>query len=117
MQGLEDFAGAERVGDAVPFEIFAQICADAAHDDIDPLFLQFRNQIVHGAPGGKINVGDRAGVDHEMAHGSRRGGDQVARLVGEAIGIGVEQVGAEAIDDQARRRFKTGLSRDRPPAA
>jgi hypothetical protein len=71
-------------------------------------FLQLRQKIAKGPPGVKVDVRERAGVDHEIAHMRRRRGDQLARLVCEAVDVGVEQIGAEAIDDQARSGLQAG---------
>ena len=99
MQRAEDFLGAERLDDAVPFKICAQVGADAAHHHVDLPILQLRQKIAKGPPGGKVDVRERASVDHETAHRRRRRGDQLARLVCEAVDVGVKQIGAEAIDD------------------
>ena len=61
--------------------------------------------------GGYVHVQDRFGVDDEPFDRLRRAVDESAHLVGEAVGVGVEEIGAEAVDDEP------GLGLHRPGAA
>jgi CNT family concentrative nucleoside transporter len=94
MQRREDFLHAKRLDKGVLLQIDAQTGADPAHDDVNLLFPEFAEQVAERPRGGIVYIGQRGRVDYEMAHRRRRLGDQVARLVGETVGVGVEQIGA-----------------------
>ena len=64
--------------------------------------LQLAEQVAQRPGGGIIHVGDRARVDDEPCHRLGRAVDQRPRLVGETVGVGVEEISAEAVENQAR---------------
>ena len=92
---------ADHVGDPVAIHVGAQIGVDAGKDDVDTGAAEIVAKIMHRASGGEVDRGDRPGIDHQPAHRRRRVRDQTAHLVREEIGVGIEQIGAEMVDDQS----------------
>src|SRR5271157_4545123 len=89
------------LANAVPVEVRAQIGAHARERDANVLGCEFAEQVAD-SPGGRIvEVGHSAGVEDEPPDRRGRLVDERAHLVGESIGVGVEQIRAEPVDDKS----------------
>ena len=64
---------------------------------------------------GVVDVRDGAGVDADPVDPGTIG--QCQDILGEPVGVGVEQVGAEAVDDQPGLGLGAGLQVARPAGA
>ena len=118
MQGLEDPVLADRLGDAVPDEIRVQKGVYAREHEAHFLALQFVDEVAERPRCGIVDVENGGAVDDEPSHRLGRVGHKSAHLIGEAVGVGVEEVGAEPVDDEAWIGREAGSKRLPPfPAA
>ena len=87
-------------GDPVPIHIRFEIPAHAPKNHSHVLAPQILEQIVQGARGRVIDIGDRRGFDDEPAHRRLCLVHQRTHLVAEAVLIRVEQIRPEFVDDE-----------------
>src|ERR1700733_2085304 len=102
VEGREDMGGTDSGSDAVAVHVGAEIGGDTGKDDRDVVGREIGEQVADGAGSGEVEVGDGAGVDYEPMNGCWSAFDKRAHVFNEAAIVGVKEVGAEAIDDEAR---------------
>lgn len=103
--------------DAVPVQIGAQIPRHAREDDANLPACEFAEQVADDASGRIVDVGHRAGVQDKPPNRRGRAVDEGAHFVGEAVGVGVEKVRAEPVDDESRFGLQTRRGRRWLPPA
>src|SRR4029077_13159419 len=92
---------ADRRGDPMPVHVGLEVRTDTREDHAHLLSRQIVEEIAQRARGGIVHIRYRARIDDEPAHRGRRMLYEHAHFVGEAMIVGVEQTGAETIDDEA----------------
>ena len=110
----------DEFGHSVPRHVRQQVTIDASEDDPDAFAGKLFQQGANGLRRGQVDVSDRLCVDDEPLDRLRRLFDQFVDLIGKTVGVGVEEIRAEAIDDQSRRGLQARDGRRRlpcPPAS
>src|SRR6202041_2108204 len=95
-------------GDAVAIHIGPQVVVDAAKDHADLPAFEILDEFEQRLGSGVVDVGDGGCIDDEAMDGCRRVRHERAYLVDKAVLVGVEQIRAEAIDDDAGLRHRAG---------
>src|SRR5271166_1185953 len=98
---LEDSRFFDRRYDAVSYQIRVYIGVNTREHDADLPARQFREEVADSPGGGIVDVEDRRAIDDKPPDRRGRALDERAHLVGEAVGVGVEQVRAKTVDDEA----------------
>src|SRR6202521_2647286 len=113
----EDAPFTDGGGDAVAVHVGPQVVVYAAKDHADLLAFEILEEFEQGLGSGVVDVGDGACIDDEAMNGRRRVRHERAYLVGKAVLVGVEQIRAEAIDDDAGFRHRAGSGGYGDPSA
>ena len=104
----EDVPFTDGSGDAVAIHVGPQVVVYAAKDHADLLAFEILEEFEQGLGSGVVDVGDGACIDDKAMDGRRRVRHERAYFVGKAVLVGVEQIRAEAIDDDAGFRHRAG---------
>jgi hypothetical protein len=102
MQAGADSLGADGCADAVAIHVSPQIVIDASKCDRHSLVREFVDEIKDRLRRREIEIRDRGGVDDEPTKRRWSRTNQRAHFLGEAVLIGIEQIGPEAVHDQTR---------------
>ena len=100
VEAVEVVVGADLVGESEAVQFAAEVVAGLGDGEDDPAPLQVVGQLEQGLGAGVVDVVDRLGLEDEPV---RRVSDvdQAHDVLGEALGVGVEDPDREPVDDQA----------------